>query len=151
MAHPHSHTILTLNTRQLNDDDGFLGTFLHEQFHWYAEETKPAVKATIACLHTIWPEVPVGPPDGAQRVQQLPAPKSLPLGIRCARYSCWARTSKQSHRATQPLPMDIPHRNETRHRHQETIAEAHARVAAPHLSEGTATPLHTAVREYLVT
>jgi len=66
MVQPHSHPVLTLNTRQLDDDDGFLGTFLHEQFHWYAEQKLSSVEATIAALRAIWPEVPVGPPQGAR-------------------------------------------------------------------------------------
>lgn len=66
MVQPHSHPVLTINTRQLDDDDGFLGTFLHEQFHWHAENELPTVEAVIAELRSIWPEVPVGPPQGAR-------------------------------------------------------------------------------------
>lgn len=66
MAQPHSHPVLTLNTRQLNDDDGFLGTFLHEQFHWHAENKLPTVEAAITELRKRWPEGPVGPPEGAR-------------------------------------------------------------------------------------
>lgn len=66
MVQPHSHPVLTLNTRQLDDDDGFLGTFLHEQFHWYAEQELSTVEAAIVDLRAIWPEVPVGPPQGAR-------------------------------------------------------------------------------------
>lgn len=63
---PHSHPVLTINTRQLDDDDGCLGTFLHEQFHWFAEGNLPAIEAVIASLRDIWPEVPIGPPAGAR-------------------------------------------------------------------------------------
>jgi hypothetical protein len=66
MAQPHSHPVLTLNTRQLDDDDGFLGTFLHEQFHWNADQELSTVEASIVDLRAIWPEVPVGPPQGAR-------------------------------------------------------------------------------------
>jgi len=66
MVQPHSHPVLTLNTRQLADDDGLLGTFLHEQFHWHTENQLSAVEAAITDFRTIWPEVPVGPPEGAK-------------------------------------------------------------------------------------
>ena len=66
MIQPHSHPVLTLNTRQLDDDDGFLGTFLHEQFHWYAEKELSRVEAAIGDLRRVWPDVPVGPPRGAR-------------------------------------------------------------------------------------
>lgn len=66
MVQPHSHPVLTLDTRQLDDDDGFLGTFLHEQFHWYAEQELSTVEAAVIDLRAIWPEVPVGPPQGAR-------------------------------------------------------------------------------------
>lgn len=66
MVRPHSHPVLTLNTRQLKDDDGLLGTFLHEQFHWYAEQELRTVEAVVTDFRTIWPEVPIGPPQGAR-------------------------------------------------------------------------------------
>src|SRR5262245_53037606 len=42
---PHSHPVLTLNTRYVDDDTAQLATFVHEQLHWfltdYVERAKP--------------------------------------------------------------------------------------------------------------
>lgn len=38
-AIPHSHPVLTLNTR-VDDERLVLKTLVHEQFHWYAQEHK---------------------------------------------------------------------------------------------------------------
>lgn len=35
MAIPHSHPVLTLNTRQIDQPDRYLSTFIHEQIHWF--------------------------------------------------------------------------------------------------------------------
>ena len=47
-AIPHSHPILTLNTRHLKDDDLLLSTFVHEELHWFLvqhnNETNEAIK-----------------------------------------------------------------------------------------------------------
>jgi non-ribosomal peptide synthetase component F len=32
---PHSHPVLTLNTRHLEDREQLLALFLHEQIHWF--------------------------------------------------------------------------------------------------------------------
>lgn len=63
---PHSHPVLTLNTRQVDNDDGCLGTFLHEQFHWYAASKREKVMRAINALRGIYPTVPVGAPEGAR-------------------------------------------------------------------------------------
>src|SRR5262252_3895760 len=34
-AVPHSHPVLTLNTRHLGQDDLLLSTFIHEELHWW--------------------------------------------------------------------------------------------------------------------
>ena len=64
-AIPHSHPVLTLNTKP-NTEDELLSTFLHEQIHWY-EDARPAkVNKAIEEFKTIYPEVPVGRPEGAK-------------------------------------------------------------------------------------
>lgn len=63
---PHSHPILTLNTRQLGDDAGTLGTFLHEQFHWHATANREAVMLAVDEFRPIFPGGPVGAPEGAR-------------------------------------------------------------------------------------
>lgn len=63
---PHSHPILTLNTRHLKDDELFISTFVHEQIHWFFEERNEQTKKAIADLRTIFPKVPVGHTEGAK-------------------------------------------------------------------------------------
>ena len=57
---PHSHPILTLNSRYLDDDLSQLSTFLHEQFHWYAGSRLDRIDAAISDLKEMFPEVPSG-------------------------------------------------------------------------------------------
>jgi len=49
-AIPHSHPILTLNTR-VKDERSILATLTHEQFHWYAQQL-PKYNECIAYLKT---------------------------------------------------------------------------------------------------
>jgi hypothetical protein len=68
-AIPHSHPILTLSTRLLSDDDRFLGTYIHEQMHWFlglVEKHEQAMQA-IAEFRTMYPGLPVQPPEGCGR------------------------------------------------------------------------------------
>ena len=61
---PHSHPVLTLNARLVEDEDAFLATYLHEQIHWALalhreEETDLAVerlKVLYPDAHTAFPE-----------------------------------------------------------------------------------------------
>ena len=62
---PHSHPVLTLNTRHLDRSDLALSTFLHEQIHWYATGQREAVAAAVAELRRRYPEVPADHPEGA--------------------------------------------------------------------------------------
>jgi hypothetical protein len=64
-AIPHSHPVLTLNTRNLGSDDQLLSAFLHEQLHWYLDAHKNQTEAAVIELRQIFPNVPVGYPDGA--------------------------------------------------------------------------------------
>ena len=65
-THPHSHPVLTLNTRQINHDEGQLGTFLHEQFHWHAVASLERVERAMAELRVLFPDAPVGTPEGGK-------------------------------------------------------------------------------------
>ena len=65
-AVPHSHPVLTLNTRHLDDDDRQLATFVHEQLHWRLSATIDAADAAIADLRTLYPDVPVGGGQGGR-------------------------------------------------------------------------------------
>jgi hypothetical protein len=63
-AIPHSHPVLTLNTRHIADDDLLLATFLHEQAHWRVLDDRHALKRAIAELGHRFPGLPVGHPRG---------------------------------------------------------------------------------------
>lgn len=68
-AIPHSHPVLTLHARHLDDDDLLLSTFVHEQMHWLLEERAGATAAAVAELRVAFPSVPVGFPEGARDEQ----------------------------------------------------------------------------------
>ncbi len=61
---PHSHPILTLNTRHLKDDDLLLSTFVHEQLHWYLNEKPQETEEAYKELRMMFPKAPVGFPEG---------------------------------------------------------------------------------------
>jgi len=65
-AIPHSHPILTLHTRVVEDDNRQLSVFLHEQVHWFLVANEAAFLAAIDDLREMYPEVPVGGPEGAE-------------------------------------------------------------------------------------
>lgn len=62
-AVPHSHPVLTLNTRHLDDDHQLLATFIHEQLHWGVTKLDAHVVAQLAQRH---PDLPIGAPDGCR-------------------------------------------------------------------------------------
>ena len=65
---PHSHPVLTLNTRpaKRGNDIDQLSTFIHEQIHWYVDSKPVAEKKVLDIFKEWWPEVPVGRPNGAK-------------------------------------------------------------------------------------
>jgi hypothetical protein len=63
---PHSHPVLTLNTRYLEDDTAQVATFIHEQLHWFLVEREPATDSAIAALRRMFPKVPEQKPEGAK-------------------------------------------------------------------------------------
>ena len=60
---PHSHPILTLNTRFANDTY-LLSTFLHEQMHWYTLSKEYDNKKLGEAIFKMYPEVPSKLPEG---------------------------------------------------------------------------------------
>jgi hypothetical protein len=63
---PHSHPVLTLSTRHIKDDELLLSTFVHEQFHWWLSgNNEAATRQSIAEVRAMFPNVPVGAPEGA--------------------------------------------------------------------------------------
>ena len=63
---PHSHPVLTLHTQHLGDDDALLSTFIHEEFHWLANDRQAAVARATARFRTLYPEVPAREAGGAR-------------------------------------------------------------------------------------
>jgi hypothetical protein len=64
-AIPHSHPVLTLNTRHTDDDGLLVSTFIHEQTHWWLERHPRRTEAAVAALKAMYPNLPVGYPEGA--------------------------------------------------------------------------------------
>jgi hypothetical protein len=63
---PHAFPILTLNTRETGKELNFLSDFLHEQFHWLADEPWLSdFRAAEQDLETLFPEVPAFADGGA--------------------------------------------------------------------------------------
>ena len=63
---PHSHPVLTLNTRYLDDNTAQLATFVHEQLHWFLTRVERAkTEAALTELRALYPTVPATPPAGA--------------------------------------------------------------------------------------
>lgn len=57
---PHSHPVLTLNTKYVRNDLRQLSTFVHEQAHWFeaADERDAASKGAIQALRRMYPHPP---------------------------------------------------------------------------------------------
>jgi hypothetical protein len=64
---PHSHPVLTLNVKE--DGDVLLATFVHEQTHWFLSANFERTEQAKAELKAIYPNVPVGPPNGARSTE----------------------------------------------------------------------------------
>lgn len=62
---PHSHPVLTLNTRHLDKDALLLATFIHEQMHWWLDRHAAATRRAKDDLRRLYPSLPVGYPRGA--------------------------------------------------------------------------------------
>lgn len=65
-AIPHSHPVLTLNTRHFDDDALLLSTYLHEQLHRSIETNEAQAQAAMGEFHTRYPDLPVGHPRGCR-------------------------------------------------------------------------------------
>ena len=63
---PHSHPVLTVNTRYLDNDTAQIATFVHEQLHWFFVQHRAATDSAIAHLEMRFPDAPSGPPEGAR-------------------------------------------------------------------------------------
>ncbi len=56
---PHSHPVLTLNTRNAEDPDKLLSVFIHEEFHWWLNRNSQNTRLAIRELKRIFPKAPV--------------------------------------------------------------------------------------------
>ncbi len=65
---PHSHPVLTINTRYLDNDLRQLSTFVHEQFHWLEEERSEQRELAITDFKKVYPDVPARGGMGARSV-----------------------------------------------------------------------------------
>jgi ketosteroid isomerase-like protein len=65
---PHSHPVLTLNTRYVDDDTAQLATFVHEQIHWFLTDHvgHARTNAAVSELRGLYPQAPTAPPEGAR-------------------------------------------------------------------------------------
>jgi hypothetical protein len=63
---PHSHPILTLKAEEKDKPDVLLGTFIHEQMHWYWIESSPGRDVGPRVdFKKKYKTFPVNPPEGA--------------------------------------------------------------------------------------
>lgn len=62
---PHSHPVLTLNTRHIKDNELLLSTFIHEQLHWFLQSKPAESKEAFLALKKLFPNAPVAFPDGS--------------------------------------------------------------------------------------
>lgn len=56
---PHSHPVLTLNTRNAENPKKILATFLHEELHWWMDKNSKNTDLAILELKKIYPKAPV--------------------------------------------------------------------------------------------
>lgn len=61
---PHSHPVLTLNTRNAEKPKKILATFLHEQLHWWINQNPKNTEAAVLELKKIYPQAPVTTSEG---------------------------------------------------------------------------------------
>lgn len=54
---PHSHPVLTLNTRNAEKPQQLLSTWLHEEFHWWTASKKTQVSQAIVDLAKTYPKI----------------------------------------------------------------------------------------------
>lgn len=57
---PHSHPVLTLNTRHAENPKKILSVWMHEELHWWMERKPKETSLAIKELKKIYPEAPRG-------------------------------------------------------------------------------------------
>jgi hypothetical protein len=66
MAIPHSHPVLTMNTRERKRPDFLLATLLHEQMHWYLDSRPEETNHILAQLKQQYVKIPRGFPQASE-------------------------------------------------------------------------------------
>jgi hypothetical protein len=61
----HAFPVLTLNARFADSSDELLSSYIHEQLHWHLRDHGAQQQAAVAELRRMYPNVPVGLPEGA--------------------------------------------------------------------------------------
>jgi len=62
----HAFPELTLNARWADAPDDLLSSYIHEQLHWYLRDHDSQQRAAIRQLQRMYPNAPVGLPEGAE-------------------------------------------------------------------------------------
>lgn len=57
---PHSHPVLTLNTRHAENPKKILAMWMHEELHWWMDKNSKATAAAVKELKKIYPDAPKG-------------------------------------------------------------------------------------------
>lgn len=63
---PHSHPVLTLHTRHLDNDLELMSTFIHEQYHWFVSARDDREQAAVEAFREIFPDAPGREGQGAR-------------------------------------------------------------------------------------
>lgn len=61
---PHSHPVLTINTRNAENPKKILSVWLHEELHWWALQNSKNVNLAIKELKKIYPQAPATKSSG---------------------------------------------------------------------------------------
>jgi len=61
----HAFPTLTLNARFADSSDELLSSYVHEQLHWHLRDHAADQQAAVAELRRMYPNAPVGLPEGA--------------------------------------------------------------------------------------
>lgn len=61
---PHSHPVLTLNTRNAEKPHKILSVWLHEELHWWTEKNKKNTELAIKELKKVYPRAPITRSEG---------------------------------------------------------------------------------------
>lgn len=102
----HAFPVITINLHDLNSPDGLLGTYIHEQLHWYLRIHNARRLDAIRRLSRIYPDAPVAYPAGGgtpastyshlvvcylemQALRQLIGPKKTQAVIRQIPWYTW--------------------------------------------------------------